>query len=413
MFKKVKDVFSKRNKSSPKCGITHFDLNDKDIWESLSKCGYMRFYEHPDVKLCVKIIADLVSSMTIFLMKNDNAGDTRVINNLSRIIDINPNPFLTRQKLMQAVVTEFLLFGNSILLPKYSRTSDFNIVEELLEGLYPIPQSKISYVSDTDNGYSIRVDTRVFNYNEFVHFTFNPDCDTPWLGNGLKLYLKDVVESLRNSENIKNDYYTKHFKPNIVFSFEADTAEFTSDESREILHEKWLQTKPGTPYILPAQLIDFKSFTPMSLKEIAINESAVLDKKMIAKMFGIPLFMIGLGDFNETEYNNFIDITISPIVKGMAQELTKKLIISPSYYLKFNLESLKVFKTEEKVTMMLNAKAQGVFNANEVRVAAGFMPIDTPEMNEFNLLENYIPIGKLGDQKKLLQGENENKKTTH
>jgi HK97 family phage portal protein len=181
----------------------------------------------------------------------------------------------------------------------------------------------------------------------------------------------------------------------------ADTAEFTSDETREILYDKWLKTKPGTPYILPAQIIDVKSYPQMTLKDIAVNESVALDKREIAAMFGLPLFLIGQGKYDENEYNNFIDITIAPIVKGMAQELTKKLIISERYYIKFNLESLKAFKTETKIGVMYEGKKAGVFNANEIRVLAGYEPIDEPAMNSYNILENYIPIEKLGDQKKI------------
>jgi HK97 family phage portal protein len=181
----------------------------------------------------------------------------------------------------------------------------------------------------------------------------------------------------------------------------ADTAEFTTDEQREVLYDKWLKTKPGTPYILPAQLIDVKSFPQMTLKDIAVNESAELDKKSIAAMFGLPLFLLGMDKYDEDEYNNFIDTTIAPIVKGMAQEFTKKLILSRRYYVKFNLESLKAFKTESKISMMYEGKKSGVFSANEIRIQAGYEPVDESAMNSYNILENYIPVDKIGSQEKL------------
>ena len=85
----------------------------------------------------------------------------------------------------------------------------------------------------------------------------------------------------------------------------------------------------------------------------------------------------------------------------MQQEMTRKLIVSPRWYLRFNYWSLLDWDVQEISSVLLAGADRGFVNGNEWRDRIGFQPVEG--LNDYKVLENYIPIDKSGDQKKLVQ----------
>lgn len=75
-----------------------------DSWRVLIADGYRPLSQCPEVMMCVNVYAELIASMTIHLMENGEHGDVRVKDELSRMVDITPNPLMTHQSFMEAVV---------------------------------------------------------------------------------------------------------------------------------------------------------------------------------------------------------------------------------------------------------------------------------------------------------------------
>ena len=71
-------------------------LTDPEGFGTLECRGYTSLAHNPEVMTAVDTIARLVGAMSIHLMQNTERGDVRVVNELSRAVDINPNQYMTR-----------------------------------------------------------------------------------------------------------------------------------------------------------------------------------------------------------------------------------------------------------------------------------------------------------------------------
>ena len=358
--------------------------------------GYTSLDKCPEVMTACRRIAELIGSITIHLMKNTDNGDVRIVNELSKMIDITPMPNMTRTTWVQSFVMTMLLSGrgNAIVLP-HTRAG-------LIKRLEPIASSRVSWEPIGYTDYNVFIDGRKFRPSEVLHFVYNPDPIYLWKGQGVNVSLKDVANNLKQAEATKKGFLESKWKPSVIVKVDAMTESFATPQGRKKIMDDYLKSDgAGQPWIIPGEQIDVETIKPLTLADLAISDTVEVDKRTVASVLGVPAFLLGVGEYNTDAWNAFIQNTVRPIALSIAQEMTKKLIISPDWYLKFNTLSLMDWDLKTISEVYGSLSDRGFVTGNEVRDRIGMSPVDG--LDEFRVLENYIPIDKSGLQKKLVQ----------
>ena len=365
--------------------------------------GYVRLSENPEVRMAVDRIADMVSNMTIHLMRNVAGGHERVQNELSRKVDIEPYSLMTRKAWLYHIVHTMLLEGdgNAFVFPQFR--------DGLIDELIPVPAHMVTILPPKQNaiglatGYQVMINGRTYNHDEILHFRINPEPQEPWRGRGYRLILKDVVANLAQAAKTKNAFMGDKWRPSVIVMVDADSSQFSSEEERDKLIERYIGSgQSGKPWILPDGIIRIDTVKPLTLEDIAIHESVQIDKRTVAAMIGVPPFFVGVGDFKKDEVNNFIRTRIASIATVIGQELTSKLLYAPDLYFRLSARSLYAYDLKELADIGQNLYVRGLMDGNEVRDWVGLSPREG--LDELVILENYIPRGMIGDQSKLQQG---------
>lgn len=373
-------------------------LCSPEAYDTLTCEGYTSLAQNPEIISAVDRIAKLIGSMTLYLMENQEDGDVRVRNELSRKIDIEPCKNMTRSTFIQWIVRTMYLEGegNAIVLPIFRRG--------YLEDLRPEPAGIVSFVYTSYWDYQVMIGGATYAPDEVLHFVLNPDSTYPWKGTGYKVALSDVAGNLKQAAATEKGFMESKWKPSIIVKVDSLTDEYSSPEGRRRLLEEYIETgRAGEPWMIPSEQFEVETVKPLSLSDLALSDMVQLDKRTVAAILGVPPFVLGVGDFNRETWNNFISSTIMPIAQLIQQELTKKLLYAPGWYFRFNVRSLYNYSLDETINAGSAMVDRMAMTRNEWRDWIGLSPREG--MSELLALENYIPVDRLGDQKKLNGGE--------
>ena len=368
-----------------------------DTEDDIKCSGYTSLADNPEVYIACRRIAMLISSMPIMLMENGDSGDIRIHNELSRKLDIDPNSNMTRRTFIEAIVMNMLLHGrgNAVVQVKTRRG--------YIDNMVPVPASKVSFNPTTDGkSYVIYINGKTYKPNEVLHFVDNPDRYYPWKGQGITVLLKDVANNLKQAAATKKGFMSSKWKPSVIVKVDSLTDEMSDPEKRKKLMAEYVEAQEvGEPWLIPADQFDVETVKPLSLADLAISDSVEIDKRTVAMIIGVPPFLLGVGDYDKEAWNNWISSWVRIIAQEIEQELTKKLILNPKWYWKFNILSLMDWDIKTIADVFGGLSDKGFITGNEVRDRIGMSPLEG--LDELRILENYIPMGMIGQQGKLIQ----------
>ena len=372
-------------------------MTDQSGFDTLECQGYTSLAHNPEVMTAVDTIARLIGAMTIHLMRNTDQGDERVRNGLSEVVDIRPNRYMTRSNFVRWIVRTMLLEGdgNAVVYPR----TEAGYLRELI----PIPAAYTSFIPSGEWGYRVYIAGMEYDPDEVLHFAANPHDFYPWLGHGYRLTLSDVANNLKQAAATEKGFMSSKWKPSLIVKVDALTKEFASVEGRQKLLDSYVKSgSAGEPWLIPAEQFDVQQVKPLTLSDLALADFVKLDKETVAAILGVPAFVLGVGEFKRDAWNSFISTSIMPLAQNIQQELTRKLLYGPEYYFRFNARSLYNYDLKELAAVADEQYIRGIMTGNEVRDWLNLSPKEGLE--ELVILENYIPLNKVGDQNKLNGG---------
>ena len=386
-------IFDRLRKKAPKKRSVVFAPGS--FFDEICTQGYTPLTRIPEVVACARKIAELIGSATIHLMSNTEDGDERIVNELSRLIDIEPMPNMTRPTWMEGIVMTLLLYGkgNAIVQP--------HTYGGYFQSLEPISADRVSFLPVGYRDYKVQIDGVAKNPSNLLHFVYNPDRTYLWKGNGVTVALKDVLDNIVQARTTEKAFMSSEYKPSVIIRVDSMIDEFATPEGREKIIEDYMKpARRGEPWLVPAEQFDIQQVRPLTLADLAISDSVVIDKRMVAALFGVPAWVVGVGEYHRDEWNTFIQTKIMSMAKGIAAELTKKLILNPRWYLTFNVWSLMDYDLKTVSDVLLAGSDRGFVNGDTWRDRVHLNPAG---LKEYRVLENFIPTDMVGLQKKLIQ----------
>ena len=366
---------------------------------SLECAGYTSLDHDPTILTACQSIATLVGLVSWHIMENTESGDRRIVNELSRKIDIDPNSYVTRADFYESIAMNMLLYGdgNAVVRP--------HTENGYLRDLEVVPMNRVSFMPDNVQGYGywIYIDGIRYDPRDLLHFRLHPDKNYPWKGNGIRVAIKDIAGNLKQAAHTEKAFMSSEYKPPLIVKVQAMGEEFQSPEGRKNIAQDYLKTSgSGEPWIIPAGEMDVTSVKPLTLEDLAISDTVKLNKETAAAIVGVPSFLVGVGDFKKDEFNNFIQTTVRAIVNKIQQTMTKGVLLSPNWYIKGNVWALLDWDLQQITSVFTAMGDRGWVTGNEARDRINLEPREG--LDELKVLENYIPASMSGNQSKLTGG---------
>lgn len=339
------------------------------------------------VYACIQLISGAMASLPLPIYERTTTGRQRVDHPLWWLLNEQPLPRCSASTFWRYMMTSKLLHGDGFALIK--RKSAFSPEIVSITPWHPLAVNV--YLNGDRLAYQFinyiggqGIESQMYDQDDVLHFT--------GVGfNGLRS-VSPLRHALRNAAGIAlaADKYSAEFfsasaKPEIVIKTEMAKL---STEQKDLIIDAWKSIQQGDrtrPGVLGAG---------MSLQELTINaeEAQLLQSRMfqiedIARIYGVPPFMIGHTQ-NTTSWGSgveqmgigFVKYTLSQHIVDAEQEINRKLFLTEKNFCEFNTAGLErgdIKTRNESYRIGLGRAGEPAWlTVNEVRLAENLPPIE-------------------------------------
>lgn len=358
---------------------------------------------------CIKILSESLGKLNLELkQKTKNNGVKTINNNLSTVLKVRPNPYMSPSSFWSTVETHRLHWGNAYVWIQRNGTKLENLwilnpteVEIFMDdlGLFGKTNALFYRYCDARTGHIY-----LFNAEDILHFRNSSTYFNGIVGMSVGQILKTTMDGKLASQDYLNNLYKSGMTGKAVLQY---TGDLSPEAQQRLMNglESFANGSNNAGKIIPIPL--GTTLTPLNV-DLADSQFVELKQytdKQIASAFGVPtskLNNLEQASFASVEAQNlsFLVDTMSYILKIYDEELTYKLLsstsISQGYHFEFDVNSLLRCDINSQITFLSTAVNNGLMTQNEARAKLGLQTMTGADVLFVN--GTNIPSEMLGQQ---------------
>lgn len=350
------------------------------------------------VNACVNIIADAVASLSINVYKKGKNGRERVDDlSLAKVLHRNPNFYDTKYSFIQQIMLHLLLKGNAFIFVE--RNPDYTV-----RALYPLdPQCvEICMDSEKDVYYKYTVDGKTYKYNSNAVLHIPAIKYNKLRGLSPMEYSTHSAKTGLQLEEYTQNYFDGGIHSKLLVNVPVEHKNWNKEDSQK-LTEQLLSAYGGKenankPLILSkgltAQPININGNTDSQLVE-----NRAFSEKEIAKIFRVPLFMLGseASKFTNMEQanTNFLQHTLTPWIVKIQEYLNRLLPyeLQDTHYVEFDTDTMLRADYKSRMDSYVKGLQSGIYTLNQIMDMENLPKVNEPYADKHMMLENYKALG--------------------
>lgn len=349
----------------------------------------------PAIYACVNLISGAVATLPLHLYRRFSDGETKESERVENtLVSRRPSPLYTAFSWRRTALAHVLITGNSytqIVRSEFGTPSELRLLSphRTRPFLFKGELFYETYVSDdaaTERKLVLKADD-VIHFCGLSNDGIVGRSPIAVLRETAGLYLANVQYTAsvhKNGGRLRG--YLKH--PN----------KLTPEQVAGIRENFVAAARDGYP-ILENGL----TFEPVSLSpaDLAFLETAKLTIEEIARLFAVPLHMIGV--MTQATYSNmeqqsldFLRNTLLPWIKMIEAELDRKLLpaSSKSFFFRHNFDAFMRAAYEDRMKGYQIAVQNGILSPDEIRALENLPPIQGGAGQVYYMPVNSVPILK-------------------
>lgn len=346
------------------------------------------------VNACVNIIADAVASLSLNVYKKGKNGREKVEKlPLAKVLKRNPNYNDTAYSFKQQIMLHLLLRGNAFIF--IERNPDYSV-----RALYPLDPDAVEICTDEkkDVYYKLTVDGMQYKYNTTAILHIPAIRYNRLRGLSPMEYSTHSAKTGLELEEYTQNYFDGGIHSKLLVTVPVEHKNWSKDDSQK-LTEQLLDAYGGKenankPLILSKGL----TATPININgnsDSQLVENRSFSEKEIAKIFRVPLFMLGSENskFTNMEQSNtyFLQHTLTPwLVK--IQEYFNRLLpveMQDDCYVEFDTDTMLRADYNTRMNNYVKGLQSGIYTLNQVLEMENLPKVNEDYADKHIMLENY------------------------